>query len=167
MLWLAGPAYAQSEIELKVKAAFLFNFAKFTDWPPDRLGPTDPLVIGCFSDPEFIEALEATVAGKVLGARRIMVKRVSGSDDLRACHILFVGRRQDSNAAPLLIRAKQMHVLTVGESAGFTERGGMIGFVLADGSVKFAIDPEQTSRAGLKLSSKLLGLAVNERPGGG
>jgi hypothetical protein len=166
MLSLAGSAWAQSEIELKVKAAFLFNFAKFTEWPPGKLAAADSLVIGCFSDSEFATTLEATVEGKMFGLRRIIVKRVSAADDLSACHMLFVGRSQDDNAAGLLARAKQMHVLTVGESPGFTERGGMIGFVLADGNVKFAINQQQADRAGLKLSSKLLGLAINGRQGG-
>lgn len=167
LLWLAGSASAQSEIEFKVKAAFLFNFAKFTEWPPGRLTSTEPLVIGCFSGPDFIEALEATVAGRTVGSRRILVKRVGGADDLRGCHILFVARAQDDSATALLARGKQMHILTVGESAGFTARGGMIGFVLADGGVKFAINQQQTDLAGLKISSKLLGLAVTERQGGG
>jgi hypothetical protein len=166
MLWAAGPfAFAQSEIEFKVKAAFLFNFAKFTEWPPAKLGANDPFVIGCFSDPEFMEVLEATVAGKTFGSRRIVVKRITGADDLRACHMLFIGRTKDDNATALLARAREMHVLSVGEVDGFTNRGGMIGFVRADGSVKFAINPQQAERAGLTLSSKLLGLAVNEREG--
>jgi hypothetical protein len=135
--------------------------------PSGRLTESEPLVIGCFSDPDFLEVLEATVAGRTVGSRRIVVKRVGGTDDLRGCHILFVGRAQDDNAGALLARAKQMQVLTVGESAGFTERGGMIGFVQADGNVKFAINEEQADRAGLKLSSKLLGLAVTDRRGGG
>jgi hypothetical protein len=156
-------AFAQSEIEFKVKAAFLFNFAKFTEWPTAKLGTADSFVIGCFSDPEFMEVLETTVAGKTMGSRPIVVKRVTVADDLRACHMLFVGRTNNDNAAALLARAKEMHVLTVGEIDGFTNRGGMIGFVPADGSVKFTINQQQAERAGLKLSSKLVGLAVNER----
>jgi hypothetical protein len=160
---LARSTFAQSEIEFKVKAAFLFNFAKFTEWPAAKLGSADSFVIGCFSDPEFIDVLEATVAGKTMGSRRIVVKRVNGADDLRACHLLFIGRTNNDNATELLARAKEMHVLTVGEIDGFTNRGGMIGFVPADGSVKFTINQKQAERAGLKLSSKLVGLAVNER----
>lgn len=160
--WLSGSASAQSEIEFKVKAAYLFNFAKFTQWPSARDSPAAPLVIGCFSEPEFMEVLEATVAGKTVAARRIIVKSVNGIDDLRACHMLFVGRTKDDKASALVARAREMHVLTVGEGDGFTSRGGMIGFVPADGSVKFAINPQQAERAGLKLSSKLLGLAIRE-----
>ena len=162
----AESAAAQSEIELKVKAAFLFNFAKFTQWPAATFAASDPFVIGCLTDPDFMEVLEATVAGKTVASRRIAVKRVIEVDDLRGCHMLFVGRTKDDNSAALLAKAKEMHVLTVGERDGFTGRGGMIGFVPADGSVKFAVNPQQAERAGLRLSSKLLGLAVNERQGG-
>lgn len=161
----AATAFGQSEIEFKVKAAFLFNFAKFTQWPPVTLASADSFVIGCFSDSEFADVLEATVAGKTIGSRRVVVKRVAGAADLRGCHMLFVGRSRDDDAPALFARAKEMHILTVGESDGFTSRGGMIGFVRADGGVKFTINPQQAERAGLTLSSKLVGLAVNERQG--
>jgi hypothetical protein len=169
MLTVAGSASAQSQIEFKVKAAFLFNFAKFTEWPSAKLGATDSFVIGCFSDPEFVEVLEATVTGKTVKSRPIVVKRINGVDDLRGCHVLFVGHTKDDKAAALLARAKEMHVLTVGESAGFADHGGMIEFVRVDGSVRFAIASQVAEGAGLKLSSKLLGLALsgNDRPGGG
>lgn len=160
---LAGLALGQSQIEFKVKAAFLFNFAKFTQWPPINQAPADSLVIGCFSDPEFMEVLEATVAGKTVESRHIVVKPVAGVGDLRACHMLFIGRSKEGDAAALLARAKEMHILTVGESDGFTNRGGMIGFVPSEGSVKFSVNPQQAERAGLRLSSKLVRLAVNER----
>jgi YfiR/HmsC-like len=162
---LAGLAFGQSEIELKVKAAFLFNFAKFTQWPPTSLAPADSLVIGCFSDPDFIEVLEATVAGKTVESRHIVVKQVTRVGDLRACHMLFVARSKQDDATALLARAKEMHILTVGESDGFTTHEGIIGFVPLDGSVKFMINLQQAERSGLRLSSKLVGLALNERRG--
>lgn len=160
LLCFADSACAQSEIELKVKAAFLYNFAKFTQWPTAKLAAADPLVIGCFAEPEFFEVLESTVASKMLGARHIVVKRVSGVEDLRACHILFVSRGREDAAAPLISRAKEMQVLTVGDGDNFLGRGGMIGFVPSNGSVRFAINSQQAQSAGLTLSSKLLGLAV-------
>jgi hypothetical protein len=163
LLWLGRSASAQSEIELQVKAAYLLNFAKFTEWPSAKGVSAEPLVIGCFSDPEFMEVLKVTVAGKTVASRRIIVKSINSGDDLRGCHMLFVGRSKDEKAGALLVRGREMQVLTVGEGDGFTDRGGMIGFVPADGSVKFAINPQQAERAGLKLSSRLLGLAVRER----
>lgn len=160
---LARAGFGQSEIELKVKAAFLFNFAKFTQWPTADLPPDNSFVIGCFSDPEFREVLEATVAGKTLGSRRIVVKQITGASNLRAFQMVFVGHGKDDEAAALFAQAKEMHILTVGESDGFTNRGGMIGFVPADGSVKFTINAQEAERAGLRLSSKLVGLAIHER----
>lgn len=166
LLWLAASVSAQSEIEYRVKAAFLFNFARFTTWPPTEPA-AGPFVIGCFSDPEFMQVLEATVAGKTLGTRAIMVKRVTAADDLRECQLLFVGHAQDDKALALLQRAIEAHVLTVGESDDFNIRGGMIQLVTAGGGVKFAINQRRAERAGLKISSKLLELALNDPPGGG
>jgi uncharacterized protein DUF4154 len=162
---LAVLAFGQSEIEYKVKAAFLFNFAKFTQWPATKFTAGEPLVIGCLSDPEFIDVLEATVANKTVRSRPIVVKRVIGADDLSGIHMLFVGRTKDDKGAALLSRAHEMHVLTVGENEGFTNRGGMIGFVPGDGAVRFAINSREAEGAGLMLSSKLVELAVNERGG--
>jgi hypothetical protein len=164
-LSLADLAWGQSEIEFKVKAAFLFNFAKFTQWPAGKFAPGQPLVIGCLSDPEFVEALEATVANKTVRSRPIVVKRVTGADDLNTIHMLFVGRTKDDKGAALLARAREMHVLTVGENEGFTTHGGMIGFVPGDGAVRFAINSREAEGAGLMLSAKLVELAVNERGG--
>jgi uncharacterized protein DUF4154 len=163
LLLLPPIALSQSEVELKVKAAFLFNFAKFTQWPAATATPGDRFIIGCFSDAAFRDVLETTIASKTIASRPIVVKEVTGAGDLRSCHMLFVGRSKDDSAAALLARAREMHILIVGETDGFTSRGGMIGFVAKDGNVKFTINPRAAEQAGLALSSKLVGLAVNER----
>ena len=159
--WLgAGLARAGDEVESKVKAGYLFNIAKFTEWPESKFAANDsPLVIGCFCDAGFAGILERTVAGKTAGTRRIAVRRVAGAEDMRGCHILFVGSAQTGSAGPLLARAKDLNVLSVGETDGFLGRGGMVNFYNEQDTVHFEINPKTAERAGLKLSSRLLTVA--------
>ncbi len=95
---------AGNEVESRVKAACLFNIAKFTDWPDAKFASGDaPILICCFCDQEFAAILERTVAGKTAGARRVAVRRIAGADDVRACHILFVGASQVNSLARFLL----------------------------------------------------------------
>ena len=158
--WLGAAALAQSDIEQSVKAGYLYNFAKFTDWPTAKFGqPAAPLVIGCFSDATFATALDHAVAGKAVGARRIVVRRVTGAEEIGGCHILFVGHAQRDGAGPLLAKSKELNVLTVGEADGFLSRGGMINFYMEQDNVRIEASPKTAERAGLKLSSRLLSVA--------
>jgi hypothetical protein len=114
-----------------------------------------------------MEVLRTTVAGKSLEGRPITVKRVANRQDLPGCQILFIGHLQESQAGALLREAADTHVLTVGEGDDFRRDGGMIQFMVADNGVKFAINQQQAERAGLRISSKLLELAVSRRLGEG
>jgi hypothetical protein len=167
LLFSSPPAQAQSAIELRVKAAFVYNFAKFTQWPAGNAEESGPFVIGCFGDAAFMEVLTATVAGKLLNGRAITVKRVTTIGDLDACQVLFVGDDETSRAQVFLHAATTAHVLTVGASDHFATSGGMIQLVVVDNGVKFAINQQEAELAGLKISSKLLELAIKDHRGGG
>ncbi len=156
----AAKARAGSDVEEKVKAAYLFNIAKFTEWPESKLAASDPtLVIGCFCDAAFASILERTVSGKTAGARQIAVRQVERPADLNGCDILFVSASRVGSSGALLARSRETNVLSVGETTGFLGRGGMINFYNEQNTVHFEINPKTVERAGLQLSSRLLELA--------
>jgi len=161
---LAGciaPARGQSPpSEYEIKAAFLYNFAKFVDWPPEAFsGPHDPIVLGIVGEDPFGASLDAMVFGKTVNGRGLVVKRISEGPELRSCHILFISASHQKHLARILESLKGSGVLTVGEADRFTESGGAIRFVLDENRVRFEINLDVTARARLKLSSKLLALA--------
>ncbi len=162
LLYFSGRAAAQPGVyqEYDVKAAFLYNFAKFVEWPPDALGsPEEPMEICVFGDDPFGESLDAVVRGETLNGRRLVVRRTRSLADLRDCQAVFLPGAERSRLAEALATLRGASVLTVGEVDGFLSQGGMIRFVLDQGRVRFEINQEAAERGGLKLSSKLLRLA--------
>lgn len=160
LAWLGVFPLAAEEIsEVQVKAAFLYNFAKFVEWPTDAFAaPNSPLVIGVAGDDSFARALEKTVAGKTIGGRAMQVRKVEASD-FKFCHILFVPTNSSLSVSTILARVAGADVLTVGDSEHFAESGGVINFFIEDARVRFAINPAAAQRAHLKVSSQLLVLA--------
>jgi len=150
----AGPpaCRAGDALEYQVKAAFLFNFLKFVDWPP--AAADSPWVIGILGHDPFAGVLEDTVRGKMVSGRRVEVRRYTRSADVKDCNILFIGRADYER----LGMPVQPGLLTVGESPGFLKSGGIINFYLDDNRVHFEIRPEVAHAAGLRLSSQLLKL---------
>jgi hypothetical protein len=147
---LAGEA--ENRLEYQVKAAFLFNFLKFVEWPPAAAGT--PWVIGVLGHDPFGEMLDETVRGKIVNGRRIDVRRYSQPGDVRDCNILFIGRGDyERTGIPALAG-----MLTVGEAPGFLKAGGAVNFNLDDNRVRFEIRPAAASAAGLHVSSQLLKL---------
>ena len=146
--------------EHEVKAAFLYHFAQLVDWPEAAGGPGEPFVVAVVGEDPFGSALEA-LAGKSVRARPIEVRRYASAAamDRARPHLLFAGG--DAEAVDRTLAAVDgQPVLTVGERAGFAERGGMIGFrVTPDGRVGFDINLRRAERAGLRMRSQLLKLA--------
>lgn len=157
---LARPALAESDevaLEYKVKAGYLFNFAKFVEWPADAFaGAADPFVIGVAGSEVFARALETVLAGRKVNDRPFVVRRLGGPVELDGCHVLFVGGEERDAARQLVESVRKRAILTVGECGRFGELGGMIGFRLADGNVKLDANPAAAATAGLRISSKLL-----------
>jgi hypothetical protein len=158
-LCLAGEA--ESRLEYQVKAAFLFNFLKFVDWPP--VAPDTPWVIGVLGHDPFGEVLDETVRGKIVNGRRIEVRRYARPGEVKDCNVLFIGvaefERMTAAQQPVPSRAG---LLTVGESPGFRKSGGAVTFVLEDHRVHFKLQPSAASAAGLKMSSQLLKLGMEQ-----
>jgi hypothetical protein len=151
----AVPAQVANEYE--VKAAFLFNFTRFVDWPPSSRSA--PFCIGVDGADPFNSALEDVVKGRSVGGRAIAIKHFKPGDDATACEIVFISAADPRKAAAVLTQFKGAPILTVGDAPGFCKIGGVIGFSVQGNKVKLDINPDAALRARLQISSKLLSLA--------
>jgi hypothetical protein len=146
--------------EYRVKAAFIFHFAQLVDWPPETQTATDNSLVLCtLGEDPFQGMLEVTVAGKAIGNRVIRVRHLGKLLDIQACQILFLGKEQSKRFPLLVTNLRNAPVLTVGETAGFLDAGGMIDFLLEENKVRFDINLNAAEAAGLKIGSRLLILA--------
>jgi YfiR/HmsC-like len=157
--WSVGQSQPPGEYE--VKAAFLYNFAKFVEWPAGSFpGPGSPLRLCALLSGPAYQALEQVVEGKTLNGRPLQVRQLTGLEEVKGCHLLFIGVAETKQARQLLHDGLDTGVLTVGEREGFAQAGGMINLVLRQNHVAFEINVDAANRAGLKISSKLLSLAT-------
>jgi hypothetical protein len=146
--------------EYPVKAAFLFNFAKFVEWPADAFkGPDDPFAICVLGQNPFRGALEDVVRNKTVAERGFVVREVSNAQQASKCHIVFVTASERKRFHTLLAELKGHSILTVGEAEDFVANGGVINFKLKDARVRIEVDTGAAERAKLRISSKLLSLA--------
>jgi hypothetical protein len=155
LVLLAAPLRAQDEVsdEYRVKAAFLFNFLKYVEWPPSAAdGPMRICVAG--RNP-FGKFLEETVKDESINGRMIETRVILEPEG--GCHLLFVPTGAASTAYLRALRGEP--TLTVGERPDFIGQGGIISFSLVDGNVRFTINPAAAERAKLRVSSRLLELA--------
>src|SRR5438094_548123 len=132
LLLAAGGVRAQDSqpSEYQIKAAFLFNFAKFVEWPPEAFSEaSSPFVIGILGENPFGGDLEQTIRGKTVSNRRFTIKEVGSLAETRNCHILFIGTSEQKRLSEIFEALRGASVLTVGEMERFTETGGMINFV--------------------------------------
>jgi hypothetical protein len=154
-------AQAQDALrEYQVKAAYLFNFLKFVDWPGQSSGDAPgPWLICVVGENPFGSDLAQVISGKSAQGHELQVKDSLATADLHACHILFISASEKKRLPAILAALKGFSTLTVGDMENFTGSGGMIQFVAEDGRVRFVINVGAASGAGLKVSSKLLSLA--------
>jgi len=149
-------------LEHRVKAAFLYNFAKFVEWPTNAFTRVDsPFVIAVLGDESLTQVLEQTVKGKSIGNRAIQTRRITDTTRIGPCQILFVARSNTQQSEQIVDALGSANVLLVGESPGFLAAGGAISFTIREGKVRFEVDTVASERAGLKISSKLLRLAAS------
>lgn len=157
-----GPAQVSSPLEYQLKSAFLYNFAKFIVWPPETFADdTSPFVIGVLGRSPFDSQLEQTVAGKKINRHPITVQPIKSAVEGTNCHILFICDSETKRLPAILKSLKDTPVLTVSETDHFTEQGGMINFVQEANKIRFQINNDAAKAARLKISSKLLNLAVS------
>lgn len=146
--------------EYAVKAAFLYNFAKFVEWPADAFrGPREPMTLCVLGEDPLAGEIEQTVGGKTAMGRQIVVRRFTQLAGLEECRILFVSSSEETRFSQVLAAVGNRAVLTVGEEEGFARAGGIISFVVRQNRVRFQIDRAAAARARLNISSRLLELA--------
>ena len=153
LLALAVPLSAQEvPLEYRVKAAFLYNFARFVEWPATMAA--GPLTLCVAGRNPFGDALEATLGGARIRGRAVTSRVITEPDS--SCHIVFV---PEGTGAAAYLRNRQAPTLTVGESDDFIAMGGIVNFIREGGNVRFEIDAMAADRAGLRISSRMLRLA--------
>jgi len=150
--------------DYEVKAAYLYNFGRFVEWPgkvaASQGGSFTVCVLG--QDP-FGPSLDATLAGETIGGKTIVAKRISGPEESGNCQILFLSLTEDSHLNKIIADLDKKAVLTVSDMPQFAQRGGMIQFVLEEKRVRFEVNLTATQHAGLTLSSELLKVATTVR----
>lgn len=152
---LAAPAAQEGADENAVKAAFIYNFAKFTDWPEDVWNRSTRLRICTTGGGELAHAVSALENKPPVRGKAVEVRAVARADDGSGCHILVFGGR-NATVPPGIASAP---VLTVGDADGFAAGGGIIGMYIEGDKVRFEANPDAAQRAGIKLSSQILKLA--------
>ncbi|HYG64997.1 MAG TPA: YfiR family protein [Thermoanaerobaculia bacterium] len=150
--------------EYQVKAAFLYNFTKFVEWLDARPGERSPLRLCVLGNDPFGETLDGIVFGEMVGSRPLLPERVDAGEplnSLRSCQVLFVSRSERARVREVLESLAETPVLTVSDLQGFLDAGGHIQFVMQGNKVRFAIDQAAAERSRLRISSKLLRLALS------
>jgi hypothetical protein len=143
--------------EYQIKAVFLFNFAQFVDWPNEAFqSAQSPLVIGILGDDPFGSYLDQAVRGERVKNRPMVVRRYSRVADVTDCHILFISESETGRLDQILEHLKGRSILTVGDSDGFSQLGGIIRFATENSKVRLKINLRAAKQAHLTISSKLL-----------
>ena len=162
----AATTHAAPTPEYLIKAAYLYNFALFVEWPADAFKAANaPLVIGVVGADPFDVALDRTIQNKRINRRPLVVRRLQWGQDLKRCHILFVSSSESAKASDLATRLGGLPILIVGETPGFARRGGTINFTIDDNKVGFEVNVNAAKRSRLNISAKLLNLARIVRGG--
>ncbi len=159
---LASAATAQDTLETAVKATYLYKLAPFVEWPSRAFeSPLAPVEICVVGDDPFGSVLDRAVAGQRAGSRSIFVRRLAVAHGREGCQIMYLSGSHAQSAAQALKTVRGEPVLTVTDGGGAR---GMVDFVLVEGRVRFRIDDRAAAESGLRISSKLLGLAVSVTP---
>jgi hypothetical protein len=163
-VFVAGNGHAADSqpTEYQLKAAYIYHFAQFVEWPRAAFTDTNsPLIIGVLGDNPFGDNLQKTVQGKILDNHPIIVKEFhSASEVTNNCHILFISSSEKKRLPEIFSVLDSRSILTVSELDHFNENGGMINFVLVDTKIRFQINETTAEKAGLKMSFQLLRLAL-------
>ncbi|MFK7898098.1 MAG: YfiR family protein [Myxococcota bacterium] len=151
---------ARAQSEDQVKAAFLFNFVRYVEWPEDVFeGKSSKVKICMLGAESFGGVVSQIVSGKSVGDRKVKVESIDSLDSANACHLLYLGEGAPVGLLGGMPELSEAPVFTVSDSEGFAERGGMANFFRADNKVRFEMNPGAAKKARLKISSRLLRLA--------
>jgi hypothetical protein len=148
-----------------VEAAYLYKFGAFVHWPSNT--PLSTLSICILGHDPFGQTLDATVKGESINGRPLAVDRISNAEEASRCRIVFISGSEEPRLKPILSVLDRFHVLTVSDMPQFSDRGGMIQFLIENGRVRFDVNKANADKAGIDLSSELLKVAVAVKSGGG
>lgn len=155
------PAAEAPSKEHQLKAAFLYNFLRYTEWPAARLPqPASPIVVGVVGADALASELETAVRGRKIEGRSVVVRVLSSLEQACDVHLLFVPAAQTERTLPRLEQLHAAHVLTVGETPAFGAAAGIIVFTAEDDKVRFAVNLRSAQEARVRLSSQLIKLAI-------
>jgi hypothetical protein len=144
----------------QVEAIFLFNFAKYVEWPAEAFPNTNaPFTIGVMGEDRFGDDLRRAVDGKTVNGRSFLVKHLDAEDPLDGCQILFISDSEAARMNGILQKAGTLPILTVGEDEQFAQNNGIVDFTLRDGKVRLEINLLPAAKAKLAISSRLLAVA--------
>jgi hypothetical protein len=142
-----------------LKAAFLFNFAKFSEWPADALAPGQRLAMCVVGDAAVADALGQTIKGHTIEGHELTVGILKPEESAAGCHLLYVSAPTIKRSAALLLAAKGASVFTVSDADNFAESGGVAQLIVENDRMRFAVNIASAQRGRLNISSKLLSLA--------
>lgn len=166
VVFVVSPSQGQQPIasEVRVKAAYLYNFGKFVEWPQSNMTEQDQSFEICVlgADP-FGPTLDAALARGSIDGKNVAAKRISKPQDIDSCRILFISASEEGHLKEVLATLDKASVLTVSDIPRFSQRGGMIGFILDGNRVRFDVNLASAQSARLTLSSELLKVATNVR----
>jgi len=167
-LLLCAPAFTQADdqqvTEYRIKAAFLYNFSRFIEWP-DETGESGQFTICVLGVDPFGTAID-NLAGKNVHGSTLDIRRLSTTAGMNDCRILYISKSESDRIGSILAPLQTRPVLTVSDTADFAEQGGIIRLKLVDKKVRFDINIDAAQRSGLNISSKLLSLATIVRDTG-
>jgi len=146
------------DVESRVKAAYIYNFTKFIQWPDEDASTTTPIMI-CVAGSDPIRTVLGELSNREAKGRMLKIVRVTELDALPHCNILFISRSEEHQLPLILQKTQGSHFLTVSDIPRFASRGGMIGFTPEKDRLKMEINQRNTAQAGLKVSAKLLEVA--------
>ena len=150
--------------EYQIKAAFIYNFARFVDWPTqDFADASSPLIIGVLGKNDFGFSLAQTINGKTVYGHPLQFKLLPSLSQATNCQVLFISTSEKNHISKIISTVRAASILTVGETDDFIAQGGMIRLRIVDDKVRFDINNSAAKNAGLTISSKLLTLAINVR----
>jgi hypothetical protein len=148
--------------EDKVKAVYLYKFLNYVEWPASAFaGPDAPYLIGVVGDDLVASELASVIAGKTVNNRPIISKRIAYGEPLTDIDLVFIGRGERARQAALLRQLRAQPALTVTETDGALDQGSIINFRVLDNRIRFEVSVDAAEQAGLKLSARLLGVAIN------
>jgi len=162
VLIVQTPVSAQDVTEPALKGVFIYNFAKFTEWPVDVVPAAAPLVMCVLGDVAVGDALERAVKGRLIAGHAVTVLKEPAAASQQVCNVIYVSGVTADQATQLVAGVRDVPVLTISDIEGFTDLGGIVRFFFESGRLRFAIDLGSAKRARLQISSNLLALAKRQ-----